>query len=290
MAIAAMSALSPDTVVHVVVPAIDHDDTIKLERNDADPPARRRSRGAITASWPTSAASSASSIKMLAPEVLELVRPTRIDGLKVTGVAVTETVLHEGDGLRLMIPAATAPTHVTLTGEIWSDPVRRELVATDAFSRATAAWVFGLDDHHELSEPEQMRVAMYGRAVSPVTSYVAAEPGTRPSTIGLGNFGTVGYGAGGGGMAGYGIGVPVQVPDLATMIDTRACVRDHVPPKGWRVALDIETTKDEIVDVSAPGESGAFAACLVEAAWAVEIGSRFTDVRRSFVVELAEQR
>ena len=36
-----------------------------------------------------------------------------------------------------------------------------------------------------LSESEMMVLAKHGRAVSPVTSYLAVEPGVRPSTEGI---------------------------------------------------------------------------------------------------------
>src|SRR5262249_40610652 len=134
----------------------------------------------------------AKTLKDLAPVVLELVRPTRIDDLKVTGIKLEEATLHEGDGVRTMHLEATAPSRVVLTGKLWSDPIRKEVTAGDAFSRQTAAFVFGANEYNELSHDEQLRVAMMGRAVSPVTSYVAFEPGTRPSTDGFDDRGTFG--------------------------------------------------------------------------------------------------
>ena len=53
------------------------------------------------------------------------------------------------------------------------------------FTRATAAFVFSHDQHKGLSNAEMMRVAKLGRAVSPVTSYLAIEPGVRPSRAGI---------------------------------------------------------------------------------------------------------
>jgi len=52
-----------------------------------------------------------------------------------------------------------------------------------------------------------MPLALYGGAVSPVTSYLAIEPGVHPSTegldemegVGFGGLGLIGHGAGGGG-------------------------------------------------------------------------------------------
>ena len=149
--------------------------------------------------------------------------------------------------------------------------------------------MFGADEYHELSEAEMMTVALLGRAVSPVTSYVAAEPGTRPSTIGLpglGRYGTIGHGSGSGMGYGAGNGALGGRPDLRDLIDTAACEAQIRPAPGWRVALDIETTKDEIVDVIASG-SDAMTACLVEAAWSVRLDpGMFQEPRERFHVAL----
>jgi hypothetical protein len=221
--------------------------------------------------------------------VLELVRPTRIEHLAVTGVATDATTLHEGDGLRVFVGAATAPEQLTIAGMLWSDPIRKQLSPGAEFSRQTAAFVFGADEYHDLSPEEMMTVALQGRAVSPVTSYVAAEPGTRPSTIGLPDRGLLGHGAGSG--SGYGLGGGrgrlVRRPDLRDLIDTAACERTVAPAAGWRVALDVETTRDEIVDVIAAA-GDAMTACLVEATWAVRLDpAMFHDERERFHVELA---
>ena len=228
--------------------------------------------------------------KELVPVVLELVRPTRIEKLALTGGFTTdERVLHEGEGLRLLTKtkAAVAADRVTLSGVLWSDPVKKELVVNDAFSRSTAAWVFGEDEYHDLSEAEQLKVAFQGRAVSPVTSYIAAEPGTRPSTIGLE---TIGHGSGMG--SGYGSGggsgglYHRTKPRLDALVDTDACVAKHKPATGWRVHFDVETTKDEIVDVATPVTS-ELAKCLAEAVWRVRLdGTMFDQERESFSFDL----
>jgi len=225
--------------------------------------------------------------KTLAPLVLELVRPTRIEHVAVTGgFALDSDVLHEGAGVRLFAKTADAPKQVTLTGMLWSDPIKKELVADAAFSRATAAFVFGADEHGDLSPDEMMTVALMGRAVSPVTSYVAYEPGTRPSTIGLdnaigaGRYGTIGHGSGMG--SGYGVG-RARRPTIS--VDPTACLRAHPQTAPWRVELAIETTKDEIVDVTGPTD--LLGACLVETAWSVRLdATEFYEERETYTVAL----
>jgi hypothetical protein len=285
-ALAAFAALSPDTVVHVVVPTVDGDDRVTLtpaddERFDG---LATRHHGIHVALHGVPAAG-----KALAPVVLELVRPTKIDHLTVTGVTTETTALHEGDGLRVFEGVASAPELISIAGTLWSDPIQTRVAPLAGFSRQTAAFVFGADEYHELSDDEQMAVAMMGGAVSPVTSYVAAEPGTRPSTIGIpdrGGFGTIGAGRGSGMGYGTGGGSLGRRPDLGALIDTDACEAQVKPAAGWRVALDVETTKDEIVDVIA-GAGDAMTACVVEAAWRVRLDpAMFPQQREQFHVAL----
>ncbi|HSR99407.1 MAG TPA: proprotein convertase P-domain-containing protein [Kofleriaceae bacterium] len=289
-ALAAFAALSSATVVHLVAPTVDNDDRLTLVPATDDRFAALATRhhgihvelhGALSAP-----------AKALASVVLELVRPTRIDHLAITGLAADATdvtTLHEGDGLRVFTGLATAPDALTLTGTLWSDPIHLALAPTPTFSRHTAAFVFGADEFHDLSPDEMMTVALLGRAVSPVTSYVAFEPGTRPSTIGLPDVATIGHGSGAGSGSGYGSGGGrlARRPDLRDLIDTTACERSLHPPTGWRVALDIETTRDEIVDVLAPSRD-PLTTCLVEATWAVRLDlAAFPLERDRFHVELS---
>lgn len=183
-----------------------------------------------------------------------------------------------------MIDNKDAAARAVLTGKMWSDPVRREVISGQLFSRQTAAFVFGADEHQALSPAEMMVVALAGRAVSPVTSYVAAEPGTRPSTIGLeegvigtSRYGTIGHGSGGGSGSG------ISPPDLESLIDTSACVQRIHPRSAWKVTLDVETTKDEIVDVRST-TAGALADCLVETAWATRLDDHFLLERQQFTI------
>lgn len=291
-ALAALAQLAPAAVVHVVIPDASSAVTARasLARDDtaALAPLATRHHGILArvAGLPAQPAE-------LAPVVLELVRPTRIDHLAATGNVTVDATLAEGEGLRIFEGGRTAdeaPAKVTLTGALWSDPIRLEVAASAPFSTAAAAFVFGADLHGGLSEAEQKTVAYAGRAVSPVTSYLAIEPGVRPSKIGLdhggtgwgligsGRYGTLGHGGGGGSR---------PVADLRSMIETGPCLRKHPPAGPWSVELEVETTKDEIVDVAVRGGAGPLAACLAEAAWAVRLDDRFDQHRETFAVELS---
>ena len=290
IALAAFNTLSPDTIVHVIVPKLDNDDRPNLTRRDdaelAGLASRHHGIYADLGGFPSK------TVKDLAPTVLELVRPTRIENAAVTGFEIEGSLLHEGQGVRLMIDTENrpAPDHVTLTGRLWGDPVQKELRATAPFSIATAAFVFGEDQYSTLDAVEQMTVAMIGRAVSPVTSYVAAEPGVRPSPIGLGRsfgsfgsgrYGTVGYGSG--------AGMIVSRPPINwdSIIASAACIAAQKPSAPWTVTMTLETTRMEIVEV-ATETPGGMARCLVETAWNVKLDpDRFDDQHQTYAFELS---
>ena len=285
LAQAAFAKLSADTVVHVIVPQMDNDDRPALERQDDAPfaPLATRHHGIYVhvQGFP------AKTIKSLVPTALELVRPTRIEFLTAPGFELESPTLHEGDGVRLMFDKTAAPTKVTLTGKLWSDPVRRDVNVTTPFSMQTAAFVFGADMHQGMTEAEMMKVAMFGRAVSPVTSYVAAEPGVRPSTIGFGtgSFGTIGHGSGSG--SGYGSGSSRRTPDFRDLVEIASCVASVRPTAPWEVMLGVETTKDEITDVEL-AQPSAMATCLAEIVWAIRLDKHvFYLDREAFQVELS---
>lgn len=284
LAEAALAKLSPSTIVHVVRPTLDGDDVVSLLRKDDEPfaPLATHHHGIYAQ---LSGLPAKDGIKALAPPVLELVRPTRIEKVVVTGgFKLDDTTLVEGSGLRLMEVRTDAPERAVLSGVMWSDPVKLELATDAKFSRETAAFVFGADEYGQLSNEEQLKVAFMGHAVSPVTSFVAAEPGTRPSidgmgwgTIGAGRYGTIGHGSGSG--SGYGM-ARVQ-PKIH--VDPAACLAQFPPPTGvWTAHLVVETTRTEIVDVR--GASDPLSTCLAETIWTQRLGGEFDRDHDSFEV------
>src|SRR6187397_1969489 len=97
--------------------------------------------------------------------------------------------------------------------------------------------------------PEMMTLAMYGGAVSPVTSYLAIEPGVRPSTEGL----TEGEGGGG---RGFGIGLGragmTHVTGNVSPINRQAFLEQALRAEWGRcggkadsASVDLETTQAE---------------------------------------------
>jgi len=165
-----------------------------------------------------------------------------------------------------------------LSGKVWARPFRRVVPATRAFSRTTAALVFSLGKHGSLEPKEMMKVARASRAVSPVTSYLAIEPGVRPSTEGLDGlidhaFGEA-YGVGGLGLVGTGRGGGGSFNDMGDLVSglVERCVKAHRPAAGWTATLSVETTVREIVDVKLQTSlRGPLGRCVVEGAWKVRL-------------------
>ncbi len=233
--------------------------------------------------------------KALVPVVLGLVRPIRIDNVRVLGLprdhglSSLPSTLNEGVGLREMTQVKTAPRRLTVVGKIWAATYRRTLRVDRRFSRATAAFVFSHDLHHKLTNAEMMRVAKLGRVVSPVTSYLAIEPGVRPSTAGIERRGGGGFGLGG---RGSGVGRYRKsvrlMPNFKALMrpHVKRCVALHKPNRGWTVALQVETTLDEVVDVIPPKKASGLVRCLVEGAWKVRLNSNFYRQHQTFRVSL----
>jgi hypothetical protein len=233
----------------------------------------------------------------------ELARPLRLDHVKVSvpGVTLDEhffpSVLDEGQGIEdLRIEKKQVPW-VEVTGELWSRPVRRVLMPDDAEGRLWSALVFGSHLFDQLTEEEMMPLARRGQAVTPVTSYLAIEPGVRPSTEGLdfgetfgvGGLGLSGVGEGGGGSGmGFGSSGRNAAGFLHKELEQayRAC--GGAPRADRPLPVKIETTLREIVDVRVgrAGPTSAAERCLEEAAWAIDLPAMFFLDFEDFVIEL----
>lgn len=229
----------------------------------------------------------------LAPLALGLIRPIRIDQVllesesdEIHNQLATPNPFYEGEGIRQMFFAENAPEKIVITGKLWQETFRREITAEKSFSQKTAAFVFSSDLYQALSEKEQKKLAYMGQAVSPVTSYIAVEPGVRPSTAGI-ERNMFGRGAGSFGSrvsvgALYCIGAP-QLPDLASLVKSEPCFQKYPKPQDWKATIQVETTFDEIVDVIAD-TNDPLSSCLVEAAWQVRLNEDFYFEKKMFTL------
>jgi hypothetical protein len=167
---------------------------------------------------------------------------------------------------------------------LWAKPVRHRLTPARAESDRWAALVFGSGEHNKLTEPQMMVVAERGGVVSPVTSYLAIEPGVRPSRDGIayGRFGRRAR--------------PPRVRMGMSNVSGRKPTFDgtayltHELASAWlacggagvRAELSLQTTLAEVVTVDEPHASDMHAtrgmlACLRESAWNMALPSSFDE-------------
>jgi len=291
-ALRALARAPRGTVVHAVLPTFDASNTDVTERRDdkhrLSSLATKHGGVLVHIDGPDKPKH-----KSLVPVVLGLVRPVRIDHVRVIGLPKGHGLnlprtLKEGAGLREMVQLALAPRRLTVRGKIWSAPYRKIIRADRRFTRATAAFVFSHDQHKSLTDAEKLRVANLGRAVSPVTSYLAIEPGVRPSTAGLvrsavSSDAEDALGALMGNTVGNASGLRTP-PDLSALMKphVKRCVSRHKPNPGWDVRLWVETSYDEVLDVVGRGTTSAMVRCLLEGAWRLRLTSAFDKRRDSY--------
>jgi hypothetical protein len=227
-------------------------------------------------------------------------RPKRIDKLVVTGLSGTfmpPDALEEGEGIDHFVIADSATTRVEITGELWSRPLRAVAMPTAEQGKLASALVFGSSLWGALSESEQMKLALLGGAVSPVTSYLAIEPGVRPSNEGL-DWGGGGRGEGIGLGEGFGIGHGQHATSGArVVVDKNAWLRAQLisamkrcAPSATAATATLESTLDEVVDVGrvelAPARDAKAEACVREELWKVSLpGATFSAEFEAFTVD-----
>jgi hypothetical protein len=245
--------------------------------------------------WDATASDQPNDVRAMRRVYEELARPVRLHRFAIAGLDHDAgdgppSVLDEGEGATFLALRPRAVTRIEASGALWARPVRLALAPDPAESRLWAALVFGQPLHEELSEREMMVLARHGRAVSPVTSYLAIEPGVRPSTEGLndeefgvasGTLGGIGRGAGG-------------LGGRRASVDREAFLRQALG-EAWqrcegrgRATVQLETTIAEVVDVPRVSATSPAAArtCLTEATWALELPWEFTDSWRAWTVSV----
>lgn len=206
----------------------------------------------------------------LRTQLEHLVRPVRLEHVAITGIDDTIGDLEEGASYRLFQAFESAP-EATLHAKLWTRPIEVTPHHRPDFDRATAGWVFSHDLYGDLDGEDMMTLATYARAVTPVTSYLAIEPGVRPSTEGL-EHGAAGLGASGSGsVGGFGnadsLSPSTEAPPID--LDSETCREFHPDQEA---IITVHTTTIEIVDVVAT-TTNDFTECMVEVAWEKELSA-----------------
>ena len=231
----------------------------------------------------------------------EWARPLRIDRINAFSdnsslVNQLPDTLKEGQGDARLYVDSSLTHQLSIMGELWSSPIKVMASADEQQDARFAALVFGSDVLSQLSDAEMMTLALKGRAVSPVTSYLAIEPGVRPSTEGLTDEqGGIGFGGAkvrmGGTKLSRGRARPLDLQ--AFLEDQLATAFTHCGGVAGESApyVELETTLDEIVKVDVNSSTGdalepLLAACLSEATWSIQLPEAFEEDWASFNVNL----
>ncbi|MFV8756531.1 VWA domain-containing protein [Nannocystaceae bacterium ST9] len=223
----------------------------------------------------------------------EWARPVRIDELRVSaeGLRLAEpdvdlgfpSSLAEGEGVAFLDLSFAAVRSLEIAGKTWNRPFEQRARPSREHGDLWSALVFGSSELYSLSEAEMMVLAMRGRAVSPVTSYLAIEPGVRPSTEGIepwerGAFG-IGMGSASGGSSfgqhaeGFGVAFDPHAWLLARLDEARTRCGGADQP----FAVELETTFAEIVEVTLAGAGldAEVEACVRQSIWSIELPGQF---------------
>lgn len=199
--------------------------------------------------------------------------------------------LAEGEGVELLDLLSQSGRELRVEGKRWNHPVDYRTRRSKAHGDLWSALVFGSALVDELSEPEMMTLAMRGAAVSPVTSYLAIEPGVRPSTEGI-EPGERGVGFGAFGAAARRVPA-VRMSKAARNFDHQGWLESELGESWARcggqgpVSVKLETTLDEIVAVElAPSKSAGadLEACMRQSTWSLTLPRDFRNRLQSWRV------
>ncbi len=222
--------------------------------------------------------------------LLHLVRPIRVTHLHFVrapadkvrdrmtddeaSAALALADLEEGRDLRRSIAIDKHEVTDKLQGTLWGKVRTWTAARSDGFSKIAGGLMIGDEDDANWTPFEQMALAKWSHVVSPVTSLIAIEPGTRPSrSIGTGSYGTGGGGSSSSGSTTVAGSENLMAPwDQILKSDKEACLQKHPQAGTWFAFFVLERALDEIMSVSpviAPGATmSPLQNCLLEAVWA----------------------
>jgi hypothetical protein len=286
-----------DAILHLAHVSAD-EDTLLL-RDDQHPwsTLAASTQGVVWDAWVPTAWDDADARAHGLEVIEEWARPVRVDNLRVQISGLTpddtsywdnfDTTLDEGQGLHDLLLSPTPGRELSVEGVTWNIPLRETAKPSRETGDRWSALVFGSPLLWELSEPEMMQLALRGEAVSPVTSYLAIEPGVRPSTEGLehetsasggGGIGLIGRGSGGGGVH-HG-----ALPAFDKQAWLEAELREgwtRCGGRGLSAQVDLETQSVEILDVALTTAStdAPLRACMEQVTWSIALHPRFTEAQ-----------
>lgn len=231
----------------------------------------------------------------------EWARPVRIDDFAVAaeGLRLTDTsdfgfpsALVEGQGVDFIDLSFHAVRKLSVSGRTWNHRFEQHALPSESHGDLWSALVFGTSILDALSEPEMMVLAMRGGAVSPVTSYLAIEPGVRPSTEGIEAWER----GSGQGFGARGKRVPmVNMAQAKRTFDHHAWLIHEIDEARRRCGAEdqamtvrLETTEIEIVDVALAAAKlpADVDTCMRQSTWSLALPSEFEQSFASWSIEL----
>lgn len=280
-AVAAVARAPAGTVTHVVVRRGGQRGALKESRDDGSPLAPLASAGGGVVLEVSGASTSDFD---LAKAVEGLVRPIRIDALSVEAVGLTADTLEvpealeEGRALRQMAFAEHPPSHITVRGRLWAQPVDAVLEVDAVLAHQLPGLALGDEGvEPQLLPEERLEAAHAAHAISSATAYLAAAPEAAPSSA-AGGYGLHGVGTHGSCSCGLGFsagGVLGPALDSTLLPTLRQLVRPIVArcPGAAHATLAVETTDDEIAEVEVAGATDVD--CVREGVWALRLPKGF---------------
>lgn len=227
-------------------------------------------------------------------------RPVRIERIALDGIALppalafTPQTLDEGEEIDLSGFGTHALSTIVLQGELWSAPFR--VAAQPSASAADNFAALALGDEEllwSLTTEEMTQLATRAGVVSPVTSYLAVEPGVRPSTEGIER---APHGVGASGFGGSGCLASVPHRDGAAF-NHGAWIHDALAAR-WEMCggedsgleITVETTRQELADIARldPSDDApqALLDCMRMLTWAITLPKEFGIEHGSFTATL----
>jgi hypothetical protein len=283
-------------------------------------PVARRTGGLV---WDVSCAYEPKTLDELRPLFEEWVRPARIEHVTWTARGFHEKALprtlEPGSGVVLEQLVPGVEVRVAVEGELWSKPVRLDLVPSPRESRTWTELALGSDLAQSLTDSEDSALAASAHAVSRTRTLLALE-GTATGSGGENDLGGIAFiGADWGtallGLEGIGDSFGCDgcfYADVAERVagglflpseaDYAARERRMAARKNELVrltheatescgsapggALELETTLDEIVDVRLESVPEKVARCVEARAWASRLSLAFDQPSATFRVGL----
>lgn len=200
----------------------------------------------------------------------------------------SEFELQEGASFEFDEMRSDRPRELILHAHLWGSPVTLRATTNTAAERRHGAWVarLGFHDFHDLTETEARHLAFFSRAVTPYTSYLALEPGVRPSTMGIERntegIGLSGIGSGGGGR-GIGVGLGPKFDAAPWWKERLTLMRRECKAEAHAITVGVETTWSELVDITRldviPADP-TIERCLTDALWSTKLPTEFAHAQR----------